>query len=164
LGVLVVNNLASTGGEKSYRITDTRTDMSVTFAIAAGQMTGVVSLEDLEDPNFPDQPDFPTFPAFDENPPTLPPWAGGGEDGPGEIGDAASSGGEDDSTGSQPNEKGAKAAQDRINSVDAFEDLPNVGTTPNPTSSHSALPWFVLLIAVVSALGALRLRRQNRRP
>ena len=79
---------------------------------------------------------FPTFPSWDENPPTLPPWKGGaGDEGPGEFDDPAIAPGEDQNA--EDNEGNTAAdSEARIDSVDAFEDLPNVGYANSPRSTQ----------------------------
>jgi len=165
LGKLIIHNLQGTNGEKSYRITDTRTGLSVNFAIGDGQTTGVISLEKMDDGDGGEFPDFPTFPSFQETPPTLPPWNGGaGDEGPGDIGDAASTGGESESDGNGSGSGGdLKSAKARVDAVDSFEDLPNVGTAPIQNDQRRSLPWFLLVGAVLLAGAGLRFLPGRRR-
>ena len=169
IGVLTIDNLAGTSGQKSYKITDTRTNLSVTFAIADGQTTGVVSLEDMNDPGFPGTDPFPTFPTFNETPPTMPPWSGGAGDpdqGPGDIGDAASTGGEEDAnTDDGTSGNSTQAKSNRVDSIDSFEDLPNVGTAQPVEQRGSSLPWILAIVGLALAIigVGIRTRRPYRR-
>jgi hypothetical protein len=167
IGVLVINSLAGSNGAKSYKATDTRTGKSVSFEIANGKQTGVVSLESMNDGESPGGgPAFPTFPSWDDEPPTLPPWTGGaGDDGPGEYDDPAIFGGEDQN--GEDSEGNTEAAADaRVESVDSFEDLPNVGYADSSGSTRSSIPWFLALIGMLLAVGAWRVRpnRHKNRP
>lgn len=163
IGVLTINSLTGSNGAENYTATDTRTGKTTSFAIADGQTTGVISLELMdEDDPFGGGGGFPTFPSFDDDPPTLPPWNGGaGDDGPGDIDESASIGGEDGN--SEDIEGNSSAASEaRVDSVDAFEDLPNVGYADAPGTHRSAAPWFVVLLGMLLAIGAWRMRPNRR--
>lgn len=164
IGQLVINNLAGSNGARSYKATDTRTGKSVSFEIADGKQTGVVSLEFMPE----DEPPgggwvFPTFPSGNDTPPPIPTWPGGADDeGPGDVGDPAIAPGEDQNA--EDNEGNTAAdSEARVDSVDAFEDLPNVGYAEAPGSTRSSAPWFIVLIGTLLAVGAWRVRPNRRK-
>jgi hypothetical protein len=170
IGNLLVENLPVTSGGRGYRIEDTRSLATGTFQISTGQTTNVLSLhyqadDDIEDP-------VPTF--SDDGPAYIDPTAavdGGNPDAnytPVDPDNVPNFGQEAGPSGSDPfvvdDDPEAIA---RVENIDAFDDMPGVGTGPTQrpadSDTHRMLIALALVALVIGSVGLYWRRRSGQR-